>query len=640
MNVAALDNYEYISFDIFDTLVTRTYTRPADVFREMEARLVDDHPGLAGFARARIAAELESRRKGNFSREVTLEEIYAELASRLEPAAGMLEQLRQLELSLEKACIVVNEDARRLLGRLRDNGKKILFLSDIYLPDDFIREILVEHDLLRDEDSLYVSSQTGKMKSSGGLFEHVLQENAITPHRLCHIGDNPESDVSMPARHGIASLHYNSVHASRYLAPPENNTLLSKIAALSKLTRLADKHAAGTDERVIWNVTADVSAPMIFAFVNWTIQQARERGIHRLYYLARDGQVMHRIATRIIDRFYRGEIEARYLYVSRQSLLFPATRKPDRETFEWIMAPTALLTLRIVLNRINFGPEEIYHLLCKYRLQDLIDSHLDEPARKRTRQLLQHMWPLIQGRARDYRRNTIGYFRQEGLFDPGSQAVVDIGWSGTLQRSISRLLGMQGDDRPVAGFYFGLKNRKKHKESDSLHAWFTDCRSPRALDKKTYIIPMTELFTAADHGGVWRHEYRDGSYIPVLRDSRNRSGLHWGVRVQQEAMLAYTEKALHMGREALENSSGRYLGFFERNYEKLLLDPTHDEARVYGGYMDAEDQNEAYHVPLAAKYSCFGLLRLALTRRWRHHNEWRQGSFRLTRCFLKKALVR
>lgn len=640
MNPAVIDGYEYVSFDIFDTLVTRTFTRPKDVFRDMEARLVGDHPGLAGFARARIEAELDCRKKDDFRSEVTLQEIYAELARRLGLDDGMRARLQQLELELEQACIVVNRDAQRLLERARGGSGKILFLSDIYLPHEFIRGLLDEHGLIRDGDRLYVSSQIGKMKASGGLFEHVLQENAIEPRRMCHIGDNPQSDVGMPSRLGIAALHYDTVHASRTAPPPEDNLPLSRIAALSKLTRLAGHYPAGSDESVIWNVTADVSAPLVFAFVNWTLQQARAQGIRRLYFLARDGQIMHRIAARIIERHYRDEIEARYLYVSRQSLLFPATRELDRETLEWIMAPTALLTVRIVLRRINFRPEEVYHLLHRHQLHEDIDRHLDEAQRKRLRQLLREMWPLIAGRAREYRRNTIGYFRQEGLFADGRLAVVDIGWSGTLQRSISRLLEMHGDSRPVAGFYFGLKNRKKHKESDSLHAWFTDHRDPRALDRKTYIVPMTELFTAADHGGVIRHDYRDGRYHPVLRDSRNPTGLQWGVAVQQEAMLAYTDHALRIERQELEDSSGKYIGYFERNYERLLLDPGYDEARVYGGYMDAEDQNEAYHVPLAAGYSCLGLLRVALTRRWRHHNEWRQGSFRLTRCFLKKAFVR
>ena len=640
MNIGALEAFEYISFDIFDTLVTRTYMKPVDLFRDLEATLMAEHENLAGFAQARITAELEARGTGNFQKEVTLDQIYSVLGRTLNLPDTQLESIKKRELTLEQVCIAVNNDAKRLLEHLRTRGKRILFLSDIYLPHDFMLQLLRERDLMQGGDLVYISSRIGKMKATGALYEHVLAENAIDPRKMCHIGDNTESDVRLPRKYGITSFHYDKVHASRYEAPPERDLFLSKLTAMSKLTRLSGCYPEGSGNKVIWNVTADVSAPMIFAFVNWTVQEARRQGIRSLYFLSRDGQIMYRIADLIIRRFYANELDARYLHVSRQSLLFPATTELNKEAYEWIMAPTSLRTPRIILRRINFLPEEAYHLLKKYGLHEMIDTHLDAEGVRRFRKLLPELWPALIARIGRYKANTIGYFHQEGLFRPGKLAVVDIGWSGTLQRSISRLMAMEGDNKPLAGFYFGLKNRKKHKESDCLYAWFTDYTAPRALDRETYIIPMTELFTAADHGGVVCHEYTDGRFVPVLKERINATGASWGVQVQQDAMLEYTKAVLSLGRGVVEDNRASDIDFFEENYRRFLLSPTYEEADTYGMYMIAEDQNESYHVPLARGYSCLELLKLAITGRGRHHNEWQQGAIGLTECFLKGALKR
>lgn len=54
-------------------------------------------------------------------------------------------------------------------------------------------------------------------------------------------------------------------------------------------------------------------------------------------------------------------------------------------------------------------------------------------------------------------------------------------------------------------------------------SWFTDERNRRPLDEKVYIVPMTELFTAADHGCVVRYERRGDTAYPVLKSEVNHS---------------------------------------------------------------------------------------------------------------------
>src|SRR5690606_37293147 len=68
-----------------------------------------------------------------------------------------------------------------------------------------------------------------------------------------------------------------------------------------------------------------VAGPMLVSFVQWLIARARERQVDRLYFLAREGQLI----AETYDRFARAQAdlpEGRYLVVSRRAVNVPAIR--------------------------------------------------------------------------------------------------------------------------------------------------------------------------------------------------------------------------------------------------------------------------------------------------------------------------
>jgi hypothetical protein len=77
--------------------------------------------------------------------------------------------------------------------------------------------------------------------------------------------------------------------------------------------RFEDPHLRAVDEVGRW-----VAAPLLVPYVLWLLSDARERGLGRLYFVARDGQVLLAIARRLAPRVgFDGEL--RYLYGSRRS---------------------------------------------------------------------------------------------------------------------------------------------------------------------------------------------------------------------------------------------------------------------------------------------------------------------------------
>ena len=622
-------SYSTVSFDVFDTVLIRPFLDPKDVFRNVERSLLKEGIQAAAFADSRIAAELEARRLHNFKREVTLDAIYRRLTATYDFSASALDRAKRLELEREAQILGPISGMLRAIRQLRARGTRIAFVSDIYLDEAFVRRLLLRHGLFKTGDTLLVSSSSGEMKATGSLFQTLLNITGESPADLCHVGDNFESDVRQAEGRGLRAVHVTATQPNRYEQDEGSDRLVQLALGAARYTRLARPRDDGRHP-TIWKTTANVSAPLIFSFVTWSLQQALRRRLKRIYFFARDGEIMLEIARRIVERFYARQIEVRYLHVSRQALLFPAMTEVSERDLSWIFAPTSLLTPEIVLRRINFSPEELSEPLKRFGIDDLAE-HLRGERLAAMKNLVLSSQREVLERARSFRNTALGYFRQEGLFEFDEVAVVDIGWSGTLQYALGKMLRTQSADLALHGLYFGILRRSLHSPKDSMSAWFTDCDSPNPLTKDVYIIPMTELFTAATHGGVDRYSVEGNRYHYVLRKKKNEAALAWGVEVQQASMRHFTETLLNLlDEDDLVDFSERLLPIATRNYRQFMLEPSQAEAKAYCAYQDAEDQTEAYYRPMGWPYSFRELQQYFSSGFSHHHNEWRQGSLQLS----------
>jgi FMN phosphatase YigB (HAD superfamily) len=628
--------YELVSLDVFDTLLTRRYLEPKHLFWEVEHHLEREGFDSRGWAEARIAAELECRRRKQFSAETSYDEIYAELAQQYSPGAPLHSRAMALELELEVASLGPVRSMVEALELLRSNGQAVCFTSDIYLPEAFLRERLRELGVSRPGDRYLISSSSGDMKANGRLFRRLLQESKLKPSEICHVGDSFESDVRQAEAAAIRSFHVCDTATNRYESNPGEDRLVRLMLGAARYTRLSGSRRQSPRNRTIWDTTANVSAPMMFTFVNWCLREAINRGIKDLYFFARDGQVLYKMAKRIVKRHYADRLRVHYLYVSRQALLFPSLYQLSDEDFGWILAPTSFLSTRIILRRLNMEPSDFESDLRDASLWTRLDEHLEDDERRALAAILKtHEGKILQLAAR-YRERAQRYFTQAGLTEASAAGIVDIGWSGTLQRSLARMFAGSQKVTRLSGFYFGLARRLKHSPDDELNAWFTSPEEPAQLASEVYIIPMTELYTAADHGGCDRYEITAGGTArPILRKERNTAALAWGVATQHEAMVQFAETALKMlSADDLQLLPDAFREKASENFRSFLTEPTLEEAQAYCAYEDAEDQTEAYSRPMGRAYDFHELLEFFTSDFAHHHNEWRQGSLALSHAGL------
>ena len=161
--------YPVVAFDVFDTLIKRDVARPTDLFALLGA----------DFAKARTRAEAEARAAK--SGEVTLEEIYARpCLAGYDPAA---------ECAAEIACAVPNLPVLKAARALHAQGKRLYYISDMYLPKVQLDAMLAKcgYDFF---DGGFVSADYGVQKRSGKLFRLFLQKTQTQAKEVLFIGDN------------------------------------------------------------------------------------------------------------------------------------------------------------------------------------------------------------------------------------------------------------------------------------------------------------------------------------------------------------------------------------------------------------------------------------------------------------------
>ena len=194
-----LPNSNIISFDVFDTLIIRPgYNLPTDVFD-----ILSPNPD---FKEARIEAERKTRTESK-SEDITLESIYEKLYENPRERQEAMEREISTELSICKC----NIPALAFFNKVKESGKKIIIISDMYLKASDIEKLLRNCGYDLDGVEIYVSSEYGLTKRSGNLFKTVLsdlkaQKAIKSSNDITHIGDNLRSDWLMARKVGLKAV--------------------------------------------------------------------------------------------------------------------------------------------------------------------------------------------------------------------------------------------------------------------------------------------------------------------------------------------------------------------------------------------------------------------------------------------------
>ena len=190
-------NVLYVSFDIFDTLISRPFFSPSDLFKIMDKEYRKYEKTGVNFSKMRIEAEYIAREKQyNIDKkiqEITLDDIYKTIEEYYDIDRKILNILKKHEIELELRFCKKRQTGYELYQLALDIGKKVICISDMYLNENDVKKIL-KNNGYDNVFKLYLSSSIKKTKSTGNLYDYVLKDINIESNQLLHIGDNYNSD--------------------------------------------------------------------------------------------------------------------------------------------------------------------------------------------------------------------------------------------------------------------------------------------------------------------------------------------------------------------------------------------------------------------------------------------------------------
>lgn len=195
------------SFDVFDTSLARIVARPKDIFFLVQSEILRSDLRLPGkfvknFPIFRLGAEFEARVLKRLN-EITIEDIYSQMKKAHNIDNDQLVSLIRIEKDVERRSAYPIEWTRSQIDTLRKQNSRIIFTSDIYLPVETIKNMLIDTGLYKEGDGLYISSDIGLTKRSGALFKYILEKENCEECQVIHCGDDLHSDVYVPARMGM-----------------------------------------------------------------------------------------------------------------------------------------------------------------------------------------------------------------------------------------------------------------------------------------------------------------------------------------------------------------------------------------------------------------------------------------------------
>lgn len=533
-----------------------------------------------------------------------------------------------VERSIEDSMTVGVPGAADELDRLREVSD-VSYVSDMHLDAGFIQGLLDRHVGGGESDRLYVSSDHGVSKSDGGLFEQLDDADAPV---TAFVGNNAWADVTQPRLAGLrpypATVGNPSAYESIMAADPTSaGPAIAGAARLQRLTARSDGHR-GPTPRV---VGGQVLGQTMSAFLLWTRTQCEEHDLHRLEFLARDGELPLRMARAMPADHWTG-IELAYLHASRRSWSLAAAAVLGVPSWIEIGTKTAAGFLTNSAGVVAFE-----NLLdrCGLTLADVperspLAGH--DPNQPLDPTEVDHWIYLLQSgdldgdiaRAAAEPFELLGEFlSQRGLPDQRF-GIVDVGWTGQQALLISALIGATTGHEPVH-LHFGGDHVDPELDArvDIRRFALDDSVRPHPIRGP---VSCLEMLLATGHARITGYERQsDGTIAEVFEeasttvDNATRREVHEGA-VQVAALLP---------RKAEMERWGQHHGSLGEETRRLLAQfwnrPDRDLVEALRPLMFEVDDGGALFAPVAQPYHLRELLgRDAIPR------TWRQGSLAIT----------
>jgi len=496
-----IDQVQVVSFDIFDTLIIRSYNRPIDLFKHIEfSKQIKD------FTEKRQSAEQKCRYKNSAKNieEVTIDEIYDEL-----PTDWLL--VKNVEIEQEILCCSQNKDMFEVFQYVKEKGKRIFITSDMYLPQNVVEKILKNANYIGYE-KLLLSSTVKKTKASGHLYEELISETGVQPEEILHIGDNLLTDNDIAQNLGIKTWYYQTAFdscANDILFFKGINQYVEKHLPLSILKGLLIKRKQLKAE--FWaEFGYQYAGLMSVGFCQWLKKNFDKDKIKTAFFMSRDGYIPQKVFNYLYPNF-----PTKYMKASRRCYLLSGMKNLDTILLYLCDLFVVGNSFADYWSALAIDNAELYNAFIQtFPKQERIIKEEDKTSLKN---FFKENIKLLEKVAVEERNITLEYFKELGLNSENS-ALIDIGWRASVQKSIERCCEIKKQRHKIKGYYLGT--HQYAKEKSNIKSYILKQNKPDNLAQIINpVLPLLELiYTAPEAGVVKLFKNKNGNIQTQMQD--------------------------------------------------------------------------------------------------------------------------
>ncbi len=544
---------DVVSFDIFDTLVVRNVIQPTDVFKCIPTayKQQTDEKLNFDFYKERRDAEMEARIRTNGKEDVTYDEIYVVMEERFGPVAKVL---KVLELELETKFIVQNKFMFEVYQYALEQKKRILLVSDMYLPKTFLESLVQECGYNGYED-LIVSCEPMKTKHHGTIYPWVREKYGLESLQWAHVGDNILSDVQQANKNGVKGIYYAKVSERAKIDVIDNieESIIKAIEINHEFTQTSLSY---------WEkFSTKYAAKLYFGITYWLIQDLLEKKKDNIYFIARDGYIIHHVYNLFKPYMEEALPPGKYLYASRRGYQYPEIpNHPEKEeaikvVLGWNPQFDQKLPIYEVFENLQFDISKYTHLIEKQGLTPETVLSYEDGTYKKAQNLMLDLWPEIVDKLNQERENVSAYLQDQRCEDFDRINVFDVGWRGSIQKAIAGIL-----NKPVFGYYFGTNQWLYPEVEAQSNAYAVNAGTPpKRMEHINKYLMIYEHIFSAPHGSLINFSKKNGEIVPNLEN----------VECNENTFNALT--SMHKTADAIIGTYLQYLPYIKNIDKNFIL---------------------------------------------------------------------
>ena len=609
-NVIADRSCSVLSLDIFDTVLWRRVPHPTDLFGILGARL--RHDGLcppwvtdASFRRMRLVAEHQARaRHDSTGSEVSLFDIW-----RAMPLSTFgdtpLDKLVEAEVELERAFTVVDLDIANVIQLAKKHDIPVILVSDTYFTEAQLSYLLDRPQLDSLQDVRVFRSHEHGVDKATGLWKIVLNDLGRSPEQMVHIGDNETADHTVPASLGVRTVHYERIDADfgrvlvrerepadsfdplgTYIDPEQGDFGLTSLRAK---TLQAGGRTTTSAVNTAWRYGASVLGPVLTGFAEWVAFQAHNSGTSVVWCPMREGELLSKLVTNAAHA--RGwNMQAKPIWLSRHVTSIAGLDCVDTASIHEFIQKRYQLTVRQLLTMLHLRPGEVPGLADK--LDVLLDNERIVAQVSAVLTETPHLRNRLAVTTTAARERLLRALRDCGALDNPELTLVDLGWGGSIQLQLARVLRIAQTGVTASGLYLATNERA----TDLLQAGLriegylgqtghphevvaAVSRSPEVIEQCVNAL-CGSLIGFADNGSPVL-----GPFTDTPSHNAEHQAVQDGILAFQRQWNRYVENADNAWPDLAHSARRRLANILTSS----LKNPTSEEASVFGNWQHEDN---------------------------------------------------